>query len=359
MIPSPHFDPAQCEHYFGVDIGGSLAKVTFFEPDESNAVDAAREFVLGSTKYGSTGTRDPALSFHWLRGTFHFLHFETRRIEGAMDLMLQHGVHSNQTPIIHATGGGAYKYSHVFREKLGLDVKKKDELACLLAGLNFLLHAVPDECYYLSDLNNPLAAVPLPFVFEKPIYPYLLVNIGSGVSILRVDSESRFERVSGTCIGGGTYWGLVRLLTRFRDFDQVMELCASGDSKKVDMLVGDIYGGDYAKFGLKASAIASAFGKMVMKETPGEGVTEADIARSLLNMIGHNIAQLAYLSAMHHKITRILFAGNFLRKNRICMGSISYAIEYWSRAQMRALFLKHEGYFGSLGAFLFQAEEED
>ncbi len=142
------------------------------------------------------------------------------------------------------------------------------ELTCLLAGLNFLLHTVPDECFYLSDPVAPETATSVPFELEKPIYPYLLVNIGSGVSILRVDSPDRyvtehahmfdggkrmaltlmfsrcvvlhfsFERVSGTCIGGGTYLGLCRLLTKYKDFDAVMELCQKGDPTKCDMLVG-------------------------------------------------------------------------------------------------------------------------
>jgi hypothetical protein len=69
------------------------------------------------------------------------------------------------------------------------------ELTCLLAGLNFLLHTVPDECFYLSNPVVPETATSVPFELEKPIYPYLLVNIGSGVSILRVDSPDWY--VSG------------------------------------------------------------------------------------------------------------------------------------------------------------------
>ena len=48
---------------------------------------------------------------------------------------------------------------------------------------------------------------------EKDTYPYLLVIIGSGVSILKVESESNFERIGGTATGGGTFWGLGSLLT--------------------------------------------------------------------------------------------------------------------------------------------------
>jgi pantothenate kinase len=31
-------------------------------------------------------------------------------------------------------------------------------------------------------------------------YPYLLVNIGSGVSMVRVDGEGKFQRVSGVVL---------------------------------------------------------------------------------------------------------------------------------------------------------------
>jgi type II pantothenate kinase len=97
-------------------------------------------------------------------------------------------------------------------------------------GLNFLLDHVPDECYYLPDFTHPqiLSSTPL-----SPIYPYLLVNIGSGVSILRVDSENRYERVSGTCIGGGTFWGLCRLLTQCKDFEEAMEISQTGNPSMV------------------------------------------------------------------------------------------------------------------------------
>eukprot|EP00953_Heterococcus_sp_UTEX-ZZ885_P017990 10056-Heterococcus_DN1.PRE.1 len=73
-------------------------------------------------------------------------------------------------------------------------------------------------------------------------YPALVVSIGSGVSILKVDGPSKFERVSGSSIGGGTYWGLCRLLTGATSFDDSLDLADLGDSDLVDMLVGDIYG---------------------------------------------------------------------------------------------------------------------
>lgn len=44
-----------------------------------------------------------------------------------------------------------------------------------------------------------------------------------------------FQRVSGSTIGGGTYWGLCRLLTDVEKFEEVLALAEKGDSEKVDM----------------------------------------------------------------------------------------------------------------------------
>ena len=88
------------------------------------------------------------------------------------------------------------------------------------------------------------------------------MNIGSGVSIIKVSSESSYERISGTSLGGGTLWGLLSLLTNAESYDAMLELSTKGDNKNVDMLVGDIYGGAYNKIGLKATTIASSFGKV-------------------------------------------------------------------------------------------------
>lgn len=68
---------------------------------------------------------------------------------------------------------------------------------------------------------------------DSDLYPYLLVNIGSGVSLLKVEGDGQYERVSGSSLGGGTFWGLCRLLTRCKSFDEMLELSMRGDNSKV------------------------------------------------------------------------------------------------------------------------------
>lgn len=220
------------------------------------------------------------------------------------------------------------------------------------------------------------------------IYPYLLVNIGSGVSMIKVSGPRTYQRVGGTSLGGGTLWGLLSLLTGARTFDEMLGMAEKGDNTKVDMLVGDIYGTDYGKIGLKSSTIASSFGKVFRMKREAEreaedsgGLTNGDreesdtftnppttskeqrskpstsfqapdISRSLLYAISNNIGQIAYLQSEKHGLAHIYFGGSFIRGHRQTMNTLSYAIKFWSNGEKKAYFLRHEGYLGAVGAFL-------
>jgi type II pantothenate kinase len=254
------------------------------------------------------------------------------------------------------------------------------------AGLDFFITEIPREVFTYSETD--------PMHFDEPradIYPYLLVNIGSGVSMIKVSGPRDFKRVGGTSLGGGTLWGLLSLLTGSRTFDEMLGLAERGDNAKVDMLVGDIYGTDYGKIGLKSTTIASSFGKVFRMKREAEREAEdsgglnrdaeshshpepsnplapngvpalsephstpfssADISRSLLYAISNNIGQIAYLQSEKHKLSTIYFGGSFIRGHRQTMNTLSYAIKFWSNGEKKAYFLRHEGYLGAVGAFL-------
>lgn len=119
------------------------------------------------------------------------------------------------------------------------------------------------------------------------------------------------------------------------------------------MLVGDIYGGDYYAYNLPADLVASYFGRIAVRDSESKmDYTPSDVATSLIKMISHNIAQLAYLCATKinsgssgRKIQRIVFSGNFLRNNLISQLGLTFSIQYWSGGKVNALFLRHEGSF--------------
>ncbi|KAG9404307.1 hypothetical protein AC1031_004520 [Aphanomyces cochlioides] len=312
-------------------------------------------FVKERDFYGSSGVRDTRLSVtsESLGGTLHFIHFETRKMEGAIAQISNHGLNQSLR-VLCCTGGGAHKYAELFQSLAGIQIKKEDEIKCMVKGLNFLLNLFPYEVYTFVNVDfSSLSATRVSLVREnkeEDIFPYILVSIGSGVSVLHVTGPDTYTRVSGSSIGGGTYWGLCRLLFECQTYDEALDLCVNGRNASVDMSVGDIYGGAYEKFNLPATTVASSFGKMI--STSRTDVSDADIARALLIMTTQNIGLIAYLNACIYGTKRIFFVGNFLRHNKISCRTLAYAIDFWSKGAMKAHFCRHEGYLGALGAFL-------
>lgn len=278
--------------------------------------------------------------------------FETANVDECITFIEKLGLHqqlpSGELPSVKATGGGAYKFAETFKERLGISLDKEDEVQCLVSGTDFLLANIEEEAFTFPHGQRRFISMR-----NNTVYPYLLVNVGSGVSILKVD-RSGCRRVSGTNIGGGTFWGLCRLLTGVESFDEMLKLSTQGDNENVDMLVGDIYGGlDYSKLGLSSSTIASSFGKVVMdNKTNIDSVDRADVALSLLRMISYNIGHLGVMNALQHDVRHIFFGGYFIRNHPFTMETISIAVAFWSNSRLSAKFMRHEGFLGALGAFL-------
>ena len=54
---------------------------------------------------------------------------------------------SGKQVAVKATGGGAYKFQEEFREQLGIELQKQDEMRSLVAGSDFFLRAIEDEVF--------------------------------------------------------------------------------------------------------------------------------------------------------------------------------------------------------------------
>jgi pantothenate kinase len=129
----------------------------------------------------------------------------------------------------------------LFAKKLGVPIQREDEIQwydglsdllynrllnltqfyyfSLITGLNFLVRQIEYEVFTYDERRVDAMQ------FEETtseIFPYMLVNIGSGVSIIKVTSNETYERISGTSLGGGTLWGLLGLLTDAKDYDEML-----------------------------------------------------------------------------------------------------------------------------------------
>uniref|UniRef100_A0A8C9VWL5 4'-phosphopantetheine phosphatase n=1 Tax=Scleropages formosus TaxID=113540 RepID=A0A8C9VWL5_SCLFO len=335
---------------FAIDIGGSLTKLAYYSTVQ-HKVAKVRSF--DHTAKETEG--DPLYEIsvqEEITARLHFIKFENTYIETCLDFIKDHLVNT-ETKVIKATGGGAYKFKELIEKKLRLKVDKEDEMTCLIKGCNFVLRNIPHEAFvYAKHADSE-------FRFQNThpdIFPYLLINIGSGVSIVKVESEDKFERIGGSSIGGGTFWGLGALLTKTKRFDELLQLASRGQHSSVDMLVKDIYGGAYSSLGLTGDLIASSFGKSA---TTDKEFSKEDMAKSLLHMISNDIGQLACLYARLHNLSRVYFGGFFIRGHPVTMHTITYSINFFTKGEVQALFLRHEGYLGAIGAFLKGAEEDN
>ncbi|KAL0603587.1 4'-phosphopantetheine phosphatase [Plecturocebus cupreus] len=337
---------------FAIDIGGSLTKLAYYSTVQ-HKVAKVRSF----DHSGKDTERDHEPPYEIsvqeeITARLHFIKFENTYIEACLDFIKDHLVNT-ETKVIQATGGGAYKFKDLIEEKLQLKVDKEDVMTCLIKGCNFVLKNIPQEAFVYQKDSDP----EFRFQTNHPhIFPYLLVNIGSGVSIVKVETEDRFEWVGGSSIGGGTFWGLGALLTKTKKFDELLHLASRGQHSNVDMLVRDVYGGAHQTLGLSGNLIASSFGKLA---TADQEFSKEDIAKSLLHMISNDIGQLACLHARRHRLDRVYFGGFFIRGHPVTMRTITYSINFFSKGEVQALFLRHEGYLGAIGAFLKGAEQDN
>lgn len=334
--------------HVSVDIGGTLTKLVYL----------------------TKSSRDGG-------GKLHFKDFQTEAFEAEalpfVIRLVQRLIRKKADPpitYILATGGGAHKFSLVMtaafrKSRLPMKIVAKDEMECLIKGLDWLITKIPNEIFTYDLKQHNTRFIPNPYTSNEHIYPYLLVNIGLGVSMVKVTGPgpSGFERVGGSSLGGGTLWGLLSLLTDAKDYNEMLEMALRGNNENIDLLVGDIYGSAYNKIGLKSSHIASSFAKVFKKLrfsgdrklTPAEKLLQfrpEDMSRSLLYLVSNNIGQIAYLQALRFNLKRVYFGGSYILGHMQTIHTLSYAVNFWSNGDMQSYFLRHEGYLGSVGAFM-------
>uniref|UniRef100_A0A8D2AHF6 4'-phosphopantetheine phosphatase n=1 Tax=Sus scrofa TaxID=9823 RepID=A0A8D2AHF6_PIG len=309
---------------FAIDIGGSLTKLAYYSTVQHKV---ARVRSFDHSGKDTEQDHEPPYEIsvqEEVTARLHFVKFENTYIEACLDFIKDHLVNT-ETKVIQATGGGAYKFKDLIEEKLQLKVDKEDVMTCLIKGCNFVLKNIPHEAFVYQKDSDP----EFRFQTNHPnIFPYLLVNIGSGVSIVKVETEDRFEWIGGSSIGGGTFWGLGALLTKTKKFDELLHLASRGQHANVDMLVQDVYGGAHQTLGLSGNLIASSFGKSA---TADREFSREDMAKSLLHMISNDIGQLACLYARLHCLDRVYFGGFFIRGHPVTMRTITYSINFFSK----------------------------
>jgi type II pantothenate kinase len=212
------------------------------------------------------------------------------------------------------TGGGAQQLAHL----LDSDTARIDEFDAWSTGARRMLEG------RVQDLNR-----------------FLLVSVGTGTSAMLVDG-ARVARVGGTALGGGTVMGLVAGLTGERRFDQIAELAAAGDRRRVDLLISDIY--PEGNFLLPGNVNAASFARLAFQEGPAD---PADLAHAVMGLVGENVLLICCGLAAAAKVERIVWGGTTLRNNPSLVAVLSGGCRALGR---EPTFLPEGEFVGALGA---------
>lgn len=181
-------------------------------------------------------------------------------------------------------------------------------------------------------------------------YPFLLSVVGTGTSLLRLDSDS-FCRAGGTALGGGTLLGLGKALTGISEFTKLVALASKGSRERIDLQVRDIYGErGVSEVGLTKSVTASNLAKLVSRDN----LSIEDRAIGLIGLIGENIALIASHLARSEGLKRILYAGSTLTNNEPLTQVL---VQVTKALGMTAEVLENGEYSGAVGARLLALDQ--
>ncbi|HQR67240.1 MAG TPA: type II pantothenate kinase, partial [Thermoanaerobaculia bacterium] len=176
-----------------------------------------------------------------------------------------------------------------------------------------------------------------------PSRPHLLVSLGTGTSILRVDDGGTVVRVGGTGLGGGTLQGFGRLLLDETDHDTLTSLAAQGDRRRVDLLVRDLY--NAGEIPLAGDLTAANLGRVSSRDP-------RDLAHAIVGLIGENVGLLAGALARRENGVPpldIVYAGSTLRANAPLRDVLAFVS---SLVGATPRFLPHGEFVGAVGALV-------
>jgi type II pantothenate kinase len=168
----------------------------------------------------------------------------------------------------------------------------------------------------------------------------VVANVGTGTPFVCIDGD-KYSHIAGTGIGGGTLNGLSELLLD-RPVAE-LELLASKGTNKLDLVVGDLMELGVGK--LPKAATASNFGKA----NPSIGKNSADVAKSLLKMVGETLGVMGALAAKSCGSNEIIFTGRVPEENMAIRKSITEACEMFG---VRAIFPENGKYCTAIGAVI-------
>lgn len=212
-----------------------------------------------------------------------------------------------------------------------LELDKKDEMQSIINGIYILFNVTKSIVKYNFFMESEIFAN-----LKFPVCPFLLVNMGSGVSILKSDRFGECKRIIGTAIGGGTFMGIAQLILGEISYPELIKLAEKGGNDLDLQLESWKRGKEKNKNYYDANFLFSSLGsvtkilrKMKKRKSENEMIQfRQNIAKSLIQIISFNIAQSAYMLAVAHNVHRIFFSGKYVNNCELIMKLITWGVCY-------------------------------
>ncbi len=144
------------------------------------------------------------------------------------------------------------------KNELKVEIEKVGEFDSFCNAFNLLDIISPNECIFTYSKENGKEFISSE-VKSDTIFPFLYINVGSGVSFLKFESEDKFTRLTGTSLGGGLkifilfkhliyniykkglFKGLAHLISGSTNFEEILKMASEGNNRNTDYYVEDIY----------------------------------------------------------------------------------------------------------------------
>jgi pantothenate kinase len=229
---------------------------------------------------------------------------------------------------LNSTGGYNDYYLKDISEIFNVYIKKNHYYVESIINAIDFLNRFTKDCFFKSEktanghkLLTEVEGTPTKYHLKPSyfsmdnIYPYLLVLMRSGTTIHLVEAFNKSQKIGSSVIGGATFMGLIRMLTKYTDPEFATSEATNGNNMEIDLSVGDIYGGAIESLGLNQGIIASSFAKASkISDDKIAQLRDKDVTRSLLSMIIINVLQIASLYAQLEGLERIIVVGTkFMR----------------------------------------------
>ncbi len=168
---------------------------------------------------------------------------------------------------------------------------------------------------------------------------FIVVSLGTGTSFVLLDGPTS-KHLGGSALGGGSLYGLFRLMLPGIDYSQFRSLAAKGSLSNIDLEIGDV--SKEALPNLPLDVTATNFGKASPDSKP------EDIAAGLVNLVLQNIGVMAHLAGKGFGIRTFVCIGR--------MTTLPHVREIFDRLErlykIRLLIPKDATFMTAIGAAL-------